>query len=181
MEQQKPIPAGSQWVDKHIKEFSGSPSSRIGEEWMLITAGNTQGDWNTMTASWGGLGVLWGKDVAFIFIRPTRYTYEFANRNALFTLSFFDTSYHEALTVCGTHSGRDIDKAAKTGLTPIVFKDGAIGFKEASEIILCRKLYTYDFDPARFLDPAIENLYPDKDYHRMFIGEILWLKLGEAN
>jgi flavin reductase (DIM6/NTAB) family NADH-FMN oxidoreductase RutF len=177
MEQQKPIPAGSEWSEKSIKELRGSPSSRIGEDWMLITAGNTQENWNTMTASWGGLGVLWGRDVAFMFIRPTRHTYRFANGNALFTLSFFDKSYHEVLNFCGTHSGRDTDKAARTGLSPIIFKDGAISFKEASEIILCRKLYTHDFDPAEFLDPSIEKVYPEKDYHRMFIGEILGLKV----
>ncbi|GHV43004.1 flavin reductase [Spirochaetia bacterium] len=188
MKQKNVIKADSSWIEKSIREFPGTPSERIGSGWMLITAGNAQadgsGNWNTMTASWGGLGVLWGRDVAFMFIRPSRHTFGFANDNALFTLSFFDKKYHDALSLCGEKSGRDIDKATEAGLTPIVFDGGlaeakaagAVGFKEASEIIVCRKLYTHDFDPAAFLDPvSIEKSYGGKDYHRMFIGEIVGL------
>ncbi|GHV50700.1 flavin reductase [Spirochaetia bacterium] len=195
MKQKNVIKADNSWIEKSIREFPGSPSERIGSGWMLITAGNAQvdgaGDWNTMTASWGGLGVLWARDVAFMFIRPSRHTFGFANDNPLFTLSFFDKKYHDALSLCGEKSGRDIDKAAGAGLSPIVFDGslkgplnsaksasiaGAVGFKEASEIIVCRKLYTHDFDPAAFLDPAsIEKSYGGKDYHRMYIGEIVSL------
>jgi flavin reductase (DIM6/NTAB) family NADH-FMN oxidoreductase RutF len=190
-----PAPAGAEalWQERPIREFPGSPSSRIGEGWMLITAGNAAagnaaadggGDWNTMTASWGGLGVLWGRNVAFMFIRPSRRTFEFANANSLFTLSFFDEDKRGALNFCGKESGRDYDKAAKAGLSPLVFDGGiaggraagAIGFREARDIIICRKLYTHDFDPAAFLDKdSIEKSYNGKDYHRMFIGEILCL------
>ncbi|GHV82341.1 flavin reductase [Spirochaetia bacterium] len=201
MKQTDVIPADGNWKNIDIREFSGSPAKRIGDEWMLVTAGNAitcgnltagnvitagnvtadKGSWNTMTASWGGLGVLWGKNVAFMFIRPTRYTFDFANGNPLFTLSFFDKSHHKALEIAGAKSGRDIDKAAETGLTPIVFAggkiDGAVGFKEAQEIIICHKLYTHDFDPAGFLDSAIEGMYPGKDYHRMYIGEVVGVKV----
>jgi flavin reductase (DIM6/NTAB) family NADH-FMN oxidoreductase RutF len=180
MKQKEPIPADTAgWTEKNIRELSASPAARIGDDWALLSAGGSAG-WNAMTVSWGGLGVLWAKDVAFVFIRPTRYTLEFVNANPLFSLSFFDKSYHKALEICGAKSGRDIDKAAETGLTPLLFGEGkakgALGFKEASEIIVCRKLYTHDFDPARFLDPAIDGAcYPGKDYHRMFIGEVLTL------
>jgi flavin reductase (DIM6/NTAB) family NADH-FMN oxidoreductase RutF len=181
--------ADSGWQETNIRSLRGSPSERIGTGWMLISAGDGtvgKGGWNTMTASWGGLGVLWGRDVAFMFIRPSRFTYQFANSSSLFTLSFFDESYREALNICGAKSGRDTDKAAETGLTPIVFDSprgaaaGAIGFKEAREIIVCRKLYTHDFDPARFLDgSAVEANYHGADYHRMFIGEILTLLVSK--
>jgi flavin reductase (DIM6/NTAB) family NADH-FMN oxidoreductase RutF len=179
MEQRKVVPAGTEWIETHIREFSDSPVARIADDWMLITCGNTteeKGNWNTMTASWGGLGVLWGKNVAFMFIRPTRFTYALANDNALFTLSFFDASYRRALEVCGAKSGRDTDKAEASGLTPIAFSDGGIAFQEAEEVIACRKLYVHDFDPRQFLDSSIETLYPLKDYHRMFIGEVLSLR-----
>ncbi|MDR3336495.1 MAG: flavin reductase [Treponema sp.] len=179
MKQTAAIPADGSWVDRDIREFSGSPVKRISDEWMLITAGSDTGNWNTMTASWGGLGELWAKHVAFMYIRPTRRTFGFANESPLFTLSFFNKSYHKALEIAGTKSGRDIDKAAETGLTPIVFGgaiDGAVGFKEAEDIIICKKLYEHDFDSAKFLDPAIEKIYPEKDYHRMYIGEVLTVK-----
>jgi flavin reductase (DIM6/NTAB) family NADH-FMN oxidoreductase RutF len=184
MKQREAIPADDRWVEKNIRQFTGAPSERIGSEWMLITAGDVSGDksnWNTMTASWGGLGVLWGRDVAFMFIRPSRHTFHFANSSALFSLSFFDARYRNSLDICGSRSGRDADKAAEAGITPVVFSRGAaagaIGFREASGIIVCRKLYTHDFDPRKFLDSSagIENNYNGQDYHRMFIGEILVL------
>jgi flavin reductase (DIM6/NTAB) family NADH-FMN oxidoreductase RutF len=180
MKQKELIPAGDSWVEKNIREFPGSPAARIGDEWALLTAASAGTGWNTMTVSWGGLGVLWSRDVSFVFVRPHRYTFEFIGAASLFTLSFFDKSRHGALEFCGANSGRDTDKAGQTGLSPIVFKGGkaagAVGFKEASEIIVCRKLYTHDFNPAAFLDPAIErDCYPQKDYHRMFIGEVVSL------
>jgi flavin reductase (DIM6/NTAB) family NADH-FMN oxidoreductase RutF len=191
MEQKTVISAGSAWAEKNIREFRGTPAQRIGDEWALVTAGNTTagpGHWNTMTVSWGGLGVLWGKDVATIYVRPHRYTLEFLNANTLFTISFFDKKYQKALAFCGDKSGRDYDKAAETGITPVVFDstfaggmiDGALAFKEAAEVIVCKKFYTHDFDPAKFLDPRIEReCYPQKDYHRMFIGEIVTLLMAK--
>ena len=90
----------------------------IGSDWMLITAGTPE-SYNTMTASWGGMGVLWGKNVCFCFIRPTRHTYQFIEKADVFSLSFFEERYRGALEICGTKSGRDIDKAAATGLIPV--------------------------------------------------------------
>jgi flavin reductase (DIM6/NTAB) family NADH-FMN oxidoreductase RutF len=144
---------------------------------MLITCGDVSQDksnWNTMTASWGGLGVLWGACAATCYIRPSRHTFPLANGNSLFTLSFFDSvKYRDALNICGSESGRDIDKAAKAGLTPVSLGGGAVGFEEATDTFICRKLYTHDFDPAQFLDSEfIERNYHGTDYHRLFIGEV---------
>jgi flavin reductase (DIM6/NTAB) family NADH-FMN oxidoreductase RutF len=187
MEQKNVIAAEKNWIEKNIRELSASPVKRIGDDWALVTAGDSAisgGHWNTMTVSWGGLGELWSHDVAFVFLRPQRYTREFVEANSLFTISFFDKKYRKALAVCGDKSGRDFDKAGETGLTPIVFDrnvvngraQGAIAFAEASEIIVCRKLYTHAFDPAKFLDPAIQrNCYPQSDYHTMYIAEVLGL------
>ena len=181
MKQQNVVPADSTWIDKKVTEFRGSAWERIYKDWMLITAGDVttdKGNWNTMTAAWGGFGILWGKEVAFMVIRPSRHTFNFVNDASLFSLSFFDKSKRDVLTICGEKSGRDIDKAAAAGLNPIVFENGAIGFKEATEIMICRKLYTHDVDPAKFLDvPAIEAHYPHKDYHRMYVGEIIGFKV----
>ncbi len=144
----------------------------IGDDWMLITAGTLR-RWNTMTASWGGLGVLWNKPVAFAFVRPTRHTYSFMERSSRFTLSFFAARYRQALLFCGTHSGREHDKAAATGLRPFSPIAGTVSFRQARLILVCRKLYTTDLDPARFLDYRIDRNYPNKDYHRLYIGEIV--------
>jgi flavin reductase (DIM6/NTAB) family NADH-FMN oxidoreductase RutF len=175
MEQTKAKVPDNGWTEKDIKEFPGSPFARIGDEWMLISAGNgPDGNWNTMTASWGGLGVLWRKNVAFVFVRKSRHTLSFMNSGTVFSLSFFDPSFRKALAFCGAHSGRDYDKAKETGLSPLYFSDGTVGFAEASDVISCRKLYTHDFEPEKFLDPGIDGeCYPDRDYHRLFIGEVI--------
>jgi len=144
----------------------------IGQDWMLITAG-TEESWNTMTASWGGFGVLWNRQVTFCFVRPVRHTYRFTERHRLYTLSFFGPEHRDALQFCGSHSGRDVDKAAATGLKPVAGPDESIFFEQARLVLECRKLYHHDIEPAAFLDPSIETEYPDKDYHRMYVGEVV--------
>ncbi len=151
--------------------LTDNPFKLIGSDWMLITAG-TPDSFNTMTASWGGLGILWERKVATCFIRPTRFTYEFAEGAPYFTLSFFEEQYRKALTYCGTHSGRNTDKIREAGLTP-VNEGGFVYFSEARLVLACRKIYVQDIDPSRFLDPKIDDMYPQKDYHRMYIGEIV--------
>lgn len=151
------------------KEFTERPFSLIADEWMLVTAGNEQ-KYNMMTASWGGLGEMWGKPVAVTVIRPQRYTKEFIDQNDWFTLSFYgdDKSMHK---VCGSVSGRDVDKTTKTGLTP-VFADQTVYFEQARLVLICKKLYVQKMDPAGIVDPSIEKWYPDRDYHYMYVGEV---------
>ncbi len=150
--------------------LQGNPFELIGKEWMLITAGNAD-KMNTMTASWGGLGVLWNKPVAFAFVRPTRYTYDFLEQEDHFTLSFYGEEYREALTLCGRVSGRDGNKIAKAGLTPCS-DEAAPYFSEARLVLFCRKIAAQDLDPKGFIDPAIAGHY-DNDYHRVYVGEIV--------
>ena len=154
-----------------IRETGQSAVKMISDDWALVTAGD-ENKWNTMTISWGGLGELWGEDVAFVFIRPHRYTYEFVEKNELFTVSFFGGKYKKELSVCGSKSGRDTDKAAATGLKP-VFMDGAVSFEQAETVLVCQKIAFQDLNPAGFLDKNIEGNYPSKDYHRMYVGKIL--------
>ena len=154
----------------NAKDITDNTFTLIGDQWMLITAG-TPGNFNTMTESWGGLGVLWGKNVCYIFVRPTRYTYEFLEKNDSFSLSFFTEEWRKALNICGSKSGRDIDKAKETGLVPFAL-NGTTGFEQARMIIECKKIYFQDLDPDNFLDPSINNNYAKNDYHRLYVGEI---------
>jgi len=144
----------------------------IANDWMLVTAGNMK-SFNTMTANWGAFGELWHKKVCFCFVRPTRYTYEFMEREDVFTLSFFDESHRKALDFCGSHSGKEFDKIAETGLTPVANESGGIYFEEARIVLICRNIYFHDINPAHFLDPKINEAYPKKDYHRMYVGEVI--------
>lgn len=148
-----------------------NPFRLIGKEWMLITAGGND-SYNTMLASWGGLGVMWGKNVAECMIRPSRRTLGFVESNELFTLSFFDEEYREALNFCGTHSGRDYDKAKETGLVPW-FTDGTTAFEQARLVLVCRKLYSQDIDTNLFIDKSCLKWYEKDGVHKVFVGEIV--------
>ena len=155
------------------KSLDQNVFSLIGDQWMLITAG-TADQCNTMTASWGGLGVILGAPAATCYIRPQRYTKEFVDREEYFTLTFFSEEYRKALSLCGSKSGREIDKVKECGFTVAEAGCGAPYFAEAELVLVCRKAYWQDMDPAHFLDGEIDNKwYPGKDYHRIFIGEIV--------
>lgn len=154
------------------ERISDNAFKLIGKDWMLITAG-TADSYNTMTASWGGLGILWNKKVCFCFVRPTRHTYNFIEKANSFTLSFYDEKYRDMLQYCGAKSGRDVDKAASTGITPVAGTGGSVYFAEARLVLECRKLYYQDITPGNFIDPELDRHYPLKDYHRMYVGEIV--------
>ena len=158
------------FIESDLKEFEFSPFKLIGDKWMLITCGDKD-KFNTMTASWGGLGVLWNKNVAFVFIRPQRYTFELIEKNDYYTLSFFKDKYKKALSLCGSLSGRDVNKIQKAELTP-VHHGGYTFLNEASMVLVCKKLYSDFIDPNFFYDYKIDLNYKNKDYHKMFIGEI---------
>lgn len=159
-----------------VAELSVNPFSMIAKQWMLITAGR-EGSFNTMTASWGHLGSIWchkgGAPTSTIFLRPQRYTKEFVDREALYTLCFFPEQYHKALGYLGSHSGRDGDKVAAAGLTP-VYGDGYTYFAEAELVLVCKKLYRAPLVEEGFLDrELLEEHYPKRDLHDMYVGEIV--------
>ncbi len=154
-----------------IGDMKFNPFSMISKEWMLLTAGNAE-KCNTMTVSWGSLGVLWKSPVSSVYVRPTRYTLEFLNREKYYSLCVFDEKYRAALNYCGSHSGRDGDKIKAAGLTP-AFDEAAPYFKEAKLVLICRKLYRQDFRPECFIEKSLDaENYPKKDYHKMFVGSI---------
>ena len=161
-----------------VEQLKDNPFTLINKDWMLITAGDAEKH-NTMTASWGGVGELWGKYVSTIYIRPQRYTLEFVEREDYYSLCFFGPEYRQALNLCGSKSGREIDKAEETGLIP-VFDQAAPYFEQASLVLVCKKLYAQPMDPAGFVDKALDSRwYPDKDYHKMFVGEVIKVLVKE--
>lgn len=144
----------------------------IGKDWALVTSGTEQ-KFNTMTVSWGGVGIMWGKPVAFTFIRPQRYTFEFIENGEFYTMSFFDEEYRKALNFCGSKSGRDYDKVKETGLTPAFTEDGIPYFEEAKLVLVCRKQYAQFLEKDCFIDKeADERWYNETDYHKMYVSEI---------
>ncbi|MBD3420523.1 MAG: flavin reductase family protein [Chitinivibrionales bacterium] len=149
-------------------------------QWLLLTSG-TMERFNCMTVAWGSIGGMWGKPFVQVVVRPTRYTYEFMEQYASFSVCAFPTEYKKDLSILGSKSGRDGDKLAETALTPeAASRVEAPTYKEAELSIECRKLYWQDFDPTHFLDPALEKNYLNKDYHRAYFGEIVALNGSNA-
>ena len=145
----------------------------IGDDWMLITAGNMK-SYNTMTASWGFMGILWNKPVAVCFIRPQRYTLRFVENNDYYTLSFFEEKFRHALEFCGARSGRDYNKASETGLIPVATQTGNITFSQARLVLECKKLYADTINENNFIvKELITKNYPGKDFHRFFFGQVI--------
>lgn len=154
------------------REISDNFIRAIGTGWMLITAGDHVSH-NTMTASWGGVGVMWNQPVAVAVIRPQRYTFEFAERCDAMTLSFLGEEYRKALAYCGSHSGRDGNKIMNAGLS-VEFTDGDTpAIAQARLVLECRKLYCDMLRPENFTDRSIvERWYPEKDFHKAYVMQI---------
>ena len=153
----------------NAKEIDGNLIKAISDEWMLISAGNEKG-YNMMTASWGFAGEVWGNDSVMALIRPQRYTMDYVNQNDCFTLSFYGDR-KDIHSVCGSKSGRDVDKTALTGLTP-VFADNSVYFDEARLVIVCKKQYVDVMKKECFIDKTPLDCYKENDFHYMIIGKI---------
>ena len=162
----------NKFIEVKPENFQVSPFEMIGNEWMLITAGTPE-QLNTMTASWGGLGVMWAKNVSYVVIRPQRFTKEFIDSNDSLSLCFFDSSFKKQLGYLGTVSGRDEDKIKNAQLT-VCYEDGVPYFDEAKTVIICKKLYSQEYKPECFIDTELDSkFYAAADHHTLYISEIL--------
>lgn len=156
----------------NMSEMDKNVFDLIGKQWMLVGA-EKNGKINAMTASWGGLGIMWGKKVAFVFIRESRYTKEFVDEKKTFSLSFFGEEYRKMLNYMGTVSGRDEDKISQAGLHASLNQDAPV-FEEAEQTLICRKMYAQEMKEECFTDKeAVERWYGDGNYHTMYVAEIL--------
>ena len=152
------------------KEFNNC-FDKFKNEWALLSVGPLDNH-NAMTVAWAGLGYLWRKEVAFIFVRPSRHTFKFSENNDFFALSFFDEQYRDALSYYGTKSGRDVNKDEACNFHPFELNNVTI-YEEARTTIICKKIYADDIKPELFLDNDIEKCYPDHSYHKMYICEVV--------
>ena len=153
------------------KEIVESPFKLIGDDWALVTAGDRE-KFNTMTISWGGVGIMWGKPVVFTFIRPQRYTFAFMENGDRYTMSFFDEKYRDALKFCGSKSGKDYDKVKETGLTPAFTENGSVYFEEAKLVLECKKMYAQNLNAESITDRESVDKWYNNDFHKMYISEI---------
>ena len=166
------------WHEIAATEIEGNPSKMFGEQWGLLTAG-TEDDLNTMTIAWGTLGMLWSKPVMNVYVSTDRHTFGYMQKNDHYTVTFFSEEYRDTLMYLGTHSGRDGDKIAASGLHVEMMPDGQPGFSEATMVVSCKKIYAAQFDTAA-MDESPRQIYTrtGMGVHYAYVGEIehVWVR-----
>jgi flavin reductase (DIM6/NTAB) family NADH-FMN oxidoreductase RutF len=165
-----------------VDQFQTSVFKLWDKDWLALTSGDfKENQYNAMTVAWGSFGIMWNKPFVMVVVRPTRHTFKFINQFDTFSLCAFPDEFRNSLSILGSQSGREMDKVKAAGLTPVQLdRIAAPGFAEADLIFQCRRIYWDDLNPAKFLDPTIENHYEKKDYHRMIFGEVLGIH-GDIN
>ncbi len=155
-----------------ISELNNNVFELISKDWGVLTV--QCGDKvNGMTVSWLQMGHLWNKNIVTVYVRPQRYTYQFINDEETFSLALFDEKYKKELSYLGTKSGSDFDKINNCKMTTSFVKNTPI-INEAKLVFVCKKLYVHDLKDNEFVDDNVNHeAYPDKDYHRAFVGEII--------
>ena len=152
-------------------EFNTEIFSQFDKKWALLTAGSIEKH-NTMTISWGGLGTIWNKPVATVYVRKSRYTHVFMDDNEYFTVSFYPETFKNRLSILGSVSGRDEDKIKRAYITPV--KAGkSVSFKEAEVTLVCKKLFKQELSPENIPEDIVKSMYLDNDFHDMYIGEVV--------
>ncbi|MCD8328138.1 MAG: flavin reductase [Ruminococcus sp.] len=161
-----------------IKTVDLNPFKKIGDDWALLMAGEKT-SYNSMTISWGYMGVMCGKNVFLTVVRPQRYTKKFVDSSEYFTVSFFDDKYKKTLAYLGSHSGADVDKMNVEGMEA-EFSDNSVYYKQASLVLVCKKLFSMEQSDAKFYDEALkEEIYPTGDFHTFYTGEIVKAYINE--
>ena len=171
-------------VSKELKESNKFKNmSRLTEmvipQGPAILSSGTKEKYNSMTIGWAQFGVVWRKPVVSVYVKPERYTFEFMEKNNIFTVSFFDKEYSKALGIYGSKSGRDVNKENESGLHIKFLDNGGITFDEAEEVFVCKMLgKAYIEDENSY--PGLKAFYEkQKKYfktmkpHALFIGEII--------
>ena len=160
------------WIKKRTGELDINPFSTIGSDWFLLTAGTPE-DFNTMTCSWGAMGVMWNEPSVTAYVRTSRHTFGYLEKGGIFTVSVFPEEYRKALAYCGSHSGRDFDKVKETGLTPVTL-NGGVAFEEAKMVLVCEKTYGQLMDLNDMADDSLQGKFYSSDaMHKLYIGRIL--------
>ncbi len=155
------------------------PADIFMKRWFALTAGDEK-DFNTMTIAWGSIGTMWHLPFIQVVVRHSRHTFTFMEKYNSFSICSFPKENKPDLNILGTKSGRDCNKISETKLT--VMKSEIIDtpcFQEADLIIECKKMYSQDMDPEQFLSDKIMKHYPDKDFHRIYFGEIIHVRGSE--
>lgn len=162
---------------ENIKDFNTNIFRLFDDHWGVLMAG-TPDHFNAMTISWGAMGTLWGprtkgRQTVTVYVKPSRYTFQFLQKQDYFTVSFLPEDCRRDVTLLGTTSGRDGDKLKATSLTAKPFSHHTVGFDQAEMTFVCHKIYSDQFDVEKVPADVREAYYKDDAAHYIFIGEIV--------
>jgi flavin reductase (DIM6/NTAB) family NADH-FMN oxidoreductase RutF len=146
---------------------------RLGSGAFLTTSDGTKA--NTMTVSWGNLGIMWKSPIVTVMVRQTRYSKENLNKVKAFTLSVpMDDTYAAALAICGSKSGRDTDKYAATGLTTAAPQTGIVPVIAGAGLLHfeCTVVYERLMDVSALSDDLQTAWYGKDTAHTIYVGKI---------
>lgn len=161
----------------NVWEYAGHILESTGKGVLLTTAAD--GKVNTMTIGWGTLGIEWGKPIFIAFVRESRYTKELLDKNGEFTVNIPYGEYDKSiLSICGTRSGRDMDKFAELGLTPETPETVCVpGIRQLPLTLECKVIYRQEQDESAVNEENTKRYYPKNeeqkgDYHTAYYGQI---------
>jgi flavin reductase (DIM6/NTAB) family NADH-FMN oxidoreductase RutF len=144
------------------------------ESRVLLVSQGKQGPPNAMAIGWGQVGIIWGKPIFTVLVRPSRYTYKLIEEAGDFTVNTIPPQLKDLVQYCGTTSGRNHDKFREKGLTAIPSsKIKTPLIKECIFHYECKIIYKNDLIPSALETSVILGFYPKSDFHRVYFGEIL--------
>ena len=152
---------------RDLPEFSALISAGA-----LLTVVTDDGRINTMTVSWGCAGIIWGKEICTVLVRPQRHTFSLCEDAQKMTLTFFGEHRKSTLALCGTKSGADIDKFEACALKYTI-EDGFVTFEDAKYTLKLQKLYADDLKKEAFTHTGPLKFYENDDFHRAYVCEVV--------
>jgi len=161
-------------IEAHYTDYLAETLGVASREGILLVSQDVCGKPNAMTIGWCTAGIIWGRPILTILVRPSRYTYGLLEATGDFTVNVMPRELKEVVDFCGTVSGRDHDKFAEKKITAIpgrkvrspIIGEGVIHYE-------CRILYKSDLPDDALEKPIRDQFYPKGDYHRVYYGEIL--------
>ncbi|MBU0637377.1 MAG: flavin reductase [Planctomycetes bacterium] len=167
-----------EWL--HYPALARETYYRMTSEGILLAAQAADGRLNAMTIGWGLFGLVWGRPLFQVLVRPSRYTYQCIERTSDYTVCVLPPELTEVATYCGTMSGRDVDKLSEKDLTILPSTHiTSGGIAQANIVFECKVVHYNEVQAPAFPVEIVTNYYPDGDWHRIYFGEILGVSVSK--
>jgi flavin reductase (DIM6/NTAB) family NADH-FMN oxidoreductase RutF len=161
-------------------EFIRETMAALADPGCLLATQGKDGTLNAMTIGWGTIGILWGRPVFVVLVRPSRHTWNLLEENGDFTVNVPPPELRKAVSVCGSKSRRDYDKFVETGLTPVPSQRVAAPIIGECVIAYeCRMIHKNQVVPDALAPAVLKDCYRSGDFHSLYYGQILGVLADE--